>query len=77
MKNKQPPILGNITMLMQFNIDDNLLNEAVKLGDFKTPEETLETVLREFILRKKQLEIIELFGKLDPDENYNYKQGRQ
>ena len=64
-------------MFIQFNIDDNLLNEAVKLGDFKTPEETLETLLREFILRKKQLEIIELFGKLDPDENYNYKQGRR
>lgn len=64
-------------MLIQLNIDETLLNEAVKLGQFKNPQEMLETALREFILRKKQLEIIELFGKLEPDENYFYKQGRQ
>jgi len=64
-------------MRIQLQIDEALLNEAVKLGRLKTPQETLETALREFIARKKQLEVINLFGKLDPDADYDYKKGRK
>lgn len=55
---------------------DNLVNEALKIGGFKTKKETINIALREFINRRKQLEIINLFGKLDPDPDYDYKQGR-
>jgi hypothetical protein len=64
-------------MSVQFHVDENLLNEAFKLGRFKTLQETLEAALREFLARKKQLEILELFGKIDPDKEYDYKKGRQ
>lgn len=56
--------------------NDNLINEALKIGGFKTKKETINMALREFINRRKQLEIINLFGKLDPDTDYDYKQGR-
>ena len=55
---------------------DNLVNEALKIGGFKTKKETINIALREFINRRKQLEIINLFGKFDPDPDYDYKQGR-
>jgi hypothetical protein len=58
-------------------IDDDLINEALTLGHFKTKEDTVVTALREFINRRKQLEIIELFGQFDPDPEYAYKLGRQ
>ena len=45
---------------------DELINEALKIGGFKTKKETIYIALREFINRRKQLEIIDLFGKLDP-----------
>ncbi len=57
-------------------IDKTLINEAIKLGQFKTQKEAINTALREYIEKRKQLEIIELFGKFDPDPDYDYKQGR-
>ncbi len=64
-------------MATNLAIDNTLINEALKLGGFKTKKDTVNTALREFINRRKQLEIIELFGKLDPDPEYDYKKGRQ
>ena len=64
-------------MTTHLAIDDDLINEALTLGHFKTKEDTVITALREFINRRKQLEIIDLFGKLDPDVDYDYKQGRR
>ena len=32
---------------------------------------------KEFINRRKQLEIVNLFGQFDPDLDYDYKQGRR
>jgi metal-responsive CopG/Arc/MetJ family transcriptional regulator len=58
-------------------IDKNLVNEALKLGHFKNQKEAINTALREFINKRKQLEIIELFGQLDPDPDYDYKKGRE
>jgi len=63
-------------MTTNLAIDDGLINEALTLGHFKTKEDTVVTALREFINRRKQSEIIDLFGKLDPDLDYDYKQGR-
>ncbi len=64
-------------MHIQLQIDETLLNEAVKLGQLKTHQETLETALREFVARKQQQQIIKLFGKLDSDVDYDYKTGRK
>ena len=57
-------------------IDDDLINEALTLGNFKSKEDTVITALKEFINRRKQLEIIDLFSQFDPDEDYDYQQGR-
>ncbi len=48
------------------------------MGKFKqTKKDTVNIALKEFVSRRKQLEILELFGNLDPDPNYDYKKGRK
>jgi metal-responsive CopG/Arc/MetJ family transcriptional regulator len=64
-------------MLTELDIDTSLIHEALKLGHFKNQSEVINTALREFINKRKQSEIIELFGKFDPDIDYDYKQGRK
>ncbi len=64
-------------MATNLAIDNTLLEQALKVGGFKTKKDTVNTALRDFINRHKQLEIIELFGKLDPDPEYDYRLGRQ
>jgi len=64
-------------MATNLAIDNTLIDQALKLGGFKTKKDTVNTALREYINRRKQLEIIELFGRLDPDPGYDYKQGRR
>jgi hypothetical protein len=56
--------------------DDNLLQKALEISGLKTKKETVNPALKEFVDRRKQLEIIKIFGKMDPDSNYDYKNGR-
>ena len=57
-------------------IDDRLIEEARKIGRHRTKKETVTAALEEYIRRRKQLDILALFGTIDYDENYNYKQAR-
>ncbi len=63
-------------MATNLAIDDNLLNEALEISGMKTKKDTVNLALKEFVDRRKQLEIIKLFGKMDPDPDYDYKKGR-
>ncbi|MDP2904416.1 MAG: type II toxin-antitoxin system VapB family antitoxin, partial [Methylovulum sp.] len=40
-------------MTTNLAIDDDLINEALTLGHFKTKEDTVVTALKEFINRRK------------------------
>jgi hypothetical protein len=53
-----------------------LILEAQKIGKHKTKKSAVTEALKEYILRRKQLEIIKLFGKVDYDEDYDYKTHR-
>ncbi len=64
-------------MATNLAIDDKLLKEALLISGLKTKKDTVNYALREFVNRHKQLEIIDLFGKLDPDTDYDYKQARE
>jgi hypothetical protein len=63
-------------MATNLAIDENLLLDALKAGNFKTKKDTVNEALREFIQRRKQAEIIKLFGSIDFDPKYNHKRGR-
>jgi len=58
-------------------IDDRLLAEAQKIGKHRTKKETVTAALDEYIRRRKQLDILELVGKIDYDEDYDYKRERR
>lgn len=63
-------------MATNLAIDPELLEKALEVSGLKTKKETVNLALQEFINRHKQLEILDLFGKMDPDPNYDYKKGR-
>jgi Arc/MetJ family transcription regulator len=58
-------------------IDDRLIEEAQKLGRHRTKKETVTAALDEYIARRKQQDIIKLFGTIEYDDSYNYKRERR
>ena len=58
-------------------LDDRLIDEARKIGNHKTKKEAVTAALVEYIRRRKQLEILDLFGTIDFDPEYDYKNMRQ
>lgn len=58
-------------------INPELLQKALEVSGQKTKKDTVNLALKELINRHKQLEIIDLFGKMDPDPDYDYKKGRR
>jgi len=48
----------------------------LEVSGLKTKKETVNLALHEFVNRHKQMELLDLFGKMDPDPNYDYKKGR-
>lgn len=65
------------SMATNLAIDQKILLEAQRIGCYKTKRETVNAALEEFIRHRKQLEIIDLFGKVEFDPKYDYKQGRK
>jgi hypothetical protein len=64
-------------MATNLAIDDRLLNEAVRVGGQRTKKDTVTQALQEYVQRRKQAQILNLFGKVDFDPKYNYKQQRR
>jgi Arc/MetJ family transcription regulator len=60
-------------MATNLSIDNNLLLTAQGIAGIKTKKDTVNLALKEFIQRRKQEEIITLFGEVEYDEDYNYK----
>jgi hypothetical protein len=56
---------------------DDLVAEARRLGRHRTKKEAIRAALDEYVRRRKQLDVIEMFGKIDYDENYDYKLERE
>lgn len=63
-------------MATNLDIDAKLLVRAQKAGGLRTKKATVNEALREFIQRRKQAEILKLFGSVEFDEDYDHKKGR-
>ena len=63
-------------MATNLAIDPQLLDKALEVGGEKTKKATVNRALREFIARREQARVLELFGKLDWDDEYDYKRER-
>lgn len=64
------------TMSTNLAIDDRLIEEAQKVGNHRTKKEAVTAALDEYVRRRKQLGILEMFGKVDFDENYDQRRER-
>lgn len=63
-------------MATNVHLDDDLISEAQRLGKHRSKRATIDEALREYVQRRKQLEILQLFGQIDYDESYDYKASR-
>lgn len=63
-------------MATNLAIDDKLILQAQKIGHHRTKKETVTKALVEYIKHKKQLEILNSFGKIDFDPDFDYKKAR-
>ena len=63
-------------MATNLSIDPELLDKALKLGGEKTKKATVNMALREFIVRREQERLLELFGEFDWDDDFDYKRER-
>jgi hypothetical protein len=57
-------------------IDGKLLAEAQEIGGHRTKKATVTHALQEYIRRRRQARIVKLFGTVDYDPDYDYKQQR-
>lgn len=58
-------------------IDDDLLEEALKLGGHRSKRETVNEALAEYVQRRKRRGFAKLFGTVDFRPEWDYKQARR
>lgn len=63
-------------MATNLDIDPELLKKAVAVSGEKTKTAAVTRALEEFIARREQRKILELFGTLDWDPTFDYKAAR-
>lgn len=64
-------------MATNLALDDGLIEEARKLGKHKTKKAAVTEALEEYVNRRKQMEIIDVFGSIVYDPEYDYKKQRR
>jgi len=64
-------------MPTNLDLDNELIDEARRIGGHKTKKAAVTAALEEYIQRRKQLRILELFGAVEYDPEYDYKTARR
>jgi Arc/MetJ family transcription regulator len=64
-------------MATNLALDDSLIDEARRIGRHSTKKAAVTAALEEYILRRKQLEILNLLGTIDYDPAYDYRAVRR
>ena len=54
-------------------VDNDLIDEARRIGGHKTKKAAVTAALQEYIKRRKQLEILESAGTVDFDPDFDYR----
>jgi Arc/MetJ family transcription regulator len=67
----------SLHMATNLAIDDRLLEEALRVGGQRTKKDTVTQALEEYVQRRKQARILDLFGKVDFDPKYDHKRQRR
>ncbi|MBA2665789.1 MAG: type II toxin-antitoxin system VapB family antitoxin [Trueperaceae bacterium] len=63
-------------MATNLAIDPKLLERALEVSGERTKKAAVTKALQEFIARREQRRVVELMGKLDWDDSFDYKAER-
>ncbi len=63
-------------MATNIALDPKLLDQVLELSGEQTKKAAVTLALKEFIARREQRKLAELFGKLEWDQSYDYKAER-
>ncbi len=66
-----------LPMLTNVSLDHVLLETARRIGKHRTKKQAAVAALTEYVQRRRQLEILQLFGTVDFDPSYDYKTERR
>jgi len=58
-------------------IDDDLINEALKLTGARTKKDVIAFALQELVASRKRKNLLDLAGKISFQEKYDYKSMRE
>ena len=58
-------------------LDDKLVKEAFKYSDVKTKKDLVHLALQEFIQNRRKKNLLELKGKVQFADDYDYKKMRE
>jgi Arc/MetJ family transcription regulator len=63
-------------MATNLSIDPELIEQALAVSGERTKKAAVTKALREFVARRRQKRLLQLMGKLEWDETYDYKAER-
>ena len=63
-------------MATNLSLDPKLIERAVEVSGEKTKKAAVTRALEEFIARRRQKRLVELMGKLEWDNSFDYKAER-
>ena len=64
-------------MATNLKLDETLLEDVLKASGYKTKREAVTEAMTQYLQRKRQLEFLNLRGKVDFDPQYDYKEQRR
>jgi Bacterial antitoxin of type II TA system, VapB len=63
-------------MATNLALDPALIDRALELSGERTKKAAVTKALQEFVARREQANLLDLFGKLEWDEGFDYKRER-
>jgi Arc/MetJ family transcription regulator len=63
-------------MRTNINLDDQLVEQAFKFSQARTKKELIHEALEEFVENRRRLNLLDLEGRIEFAEGYDYKQLR-
>jgi Bacterial antitoxin of type II TA system, VapB len=64
-------------MATNLALDDGLIEEARRAGSHKSKKEAVTAALEEYVRKRQQMRILDVFGTFPVDPAYDYKKERQ
>ncbi len=63
-------------MATNLDLDPGLIDRTLELSGERTKKAAVTKALQEFVARREQARLLDLFGKLEWDEAFDYKRER-